>query len=72
MNPVPKLLIATTTGIIVAEADNVNSTAITMATKSVIALGHLSQDDNYFWITRDGYLEQANKKVTYMYKLFRM
>ncbi|XP_053397738.1 proto-oncogene tyrosine-protein kinase ROS-like isoform X2 [Mercenaria mercenaria] len=58
VNPVPKVLIATKDGIHIAEADNIQNTSITMATKSVSALSYLSQDDKYYWITSDKYLEQ--------------
>lgn len=58
MNPVPKILIATRDGVHIAEADNVENTFVTMAAKSVVALSYLSQDDKYYWITSDKYLEQ--------------
>ncbi|WAR07515.1 ROS1-like protein, partial [Mya arenaria] len=58
VNPVPRLIIATKGGIMVGEADNIRNTSVTMATKSVVALAHLSQEDRYFWITREGYVEQ--------------
>ncbi|XP_060592485.1 proto-oncogene tyrosine-protein kinase ROS-like isoform X2 [Ruditapes philippinarum] len=58
VNPVPKVLIATKDDVRMAEADNVQNTSVIMARKSVVALSYLSQDDKYYWITRDKYLEQ--------------
>ncbi|KAL4233201.1 hypothetical protein ACF0H5_007885 [Mactra antiquata] len=58
VNPVPKLLIATKNGIHIAESDNVRNATVNLTTKSVVAISYLSQDEQFYWITSDKYLEE--------------
>ena len=64
MNPVPKLLIATETGILLAEADNIANTSVTMVTKPTLTMAYLAQEDVLYWINRDMYLEEYHQSKT--------
>jgi len=68
VNPVPRLVLAMPTGVVIAEADNIANTSVPMATVAVEALARLSQEDKYYWLTRAGNLEvfpsNENSKVT--------
>ena len=67
MNPVPKLLIATESGVLLAEADNIVNTSVTMTTKTAVTMVYLAQEEVLYWVNRDMYLEEfhqgKNKKV---------
>ena len=67
INPVPKVIMATKYGVCVAESENIQNTSVTLATKSVVAISYMSQDEVYYWVTKEKILEEfapsANKKV---------
>ena len=60
----PKLLIATESGVLLAEADNIVNTSVTMTAKSAVTMAYLAQEEMVYWVNRDMYMEEYHQGKT--------